>query len=1652
MIPLSFAQRRMWLLHQLEGGSENWNTPMAFRLRGSLDPAALTAAIRDVVDRHEILRTLYVTDDDGEPRQRILREAEARPEVPLVEVAPDDLSAALDEAYAHRFDLAAELPLQVRLFRCGPEEHVLVLVIHHIATDGSSSAPLIRDLTTAYTARLDGRAPVWEPLPVQYKDYTMWQRELLGDPSDPKSLAARQIAYWREELAGVPQPLNLPLDRPRPPQRGTRGATVELLVEPEVASRLQKLADDRKATLSMVLHAALAVLLRKLGGGDDITIGSPIAGRTDEALADLIGFFVNTQVLRVDLSADPSFADLLSQVREKSLTAYEHQDVPFDTLVEAVNPERSTAYQPLFQVMFAWHNWARRDLELPGLQVEVEQHLMSTNMFDLFFNMAVDDSGALRGDLQHATDLFDRATAEAIAARFARVVEQLATEPAAPVSAVEVLSAQERDWLVRQVNDTAHPVPPSTLPDAFEAQVARDPDRVALIGEHEWVSYGELNRRANRLAHWLIERGAGPERLVAVRMPRSVELMVALYAVVKTGAAYLPMDPDVPEHRVRHVLESARPVIDLADGTLPDVSAYPTADPRRTLSPDNAAYTIFTSGSTGGPKGVQVSHRAVMNRLAWGLAYFGVGADDRVLLSTPTSFDVSVPELFAPLQVGAAVVIARPDGRKDPAYLPELIRREQVTGAAFVPSVLEVFAAEPGAGECRSLRWMEVVGEAFPAPLANRVVDLLPDCGVHNCYGPTEAAVEITAWRHVPGADRLPIGTPVWNSQVYVLDAALRPVPPGVAGELYLAGAQLARGYLGQTGLTADRFVACPFGEPGTRMYRTGDVVRWNGDGQVEYVGRTDFQVKVRGVRVELGDIEDVLSAHPGVAQATVVVRENQDGDKRLIGYVVPAADAVAADAADPVDEWRRVYDDTYTASSEVALGEDFHLWTSSYDGESIPLEQMREWRDAAVAQVLRYAPRRILELGVGSGLLLAKIVDRVEEYWGTDISATVVDRVRAQAEQAGYGDRVRLSAQAADDLTGLPQGRFDTVVLNSVVQYFPSAAYLDQVLRQAMDLLVPGGRIVVGDVRNAVTLRLLLTAVQRTGWPDASPNEVRALVEQALLAERELVVAPEWFTQWAAEHSAGVDIRLKPGREHNELTRHRYEVVLHKRPSDALDLAGVPSVAWGREVSDLTELDARVRQAGGPVRVTGIPNARLTEEAAAVSAGAAAAPCGAVLDPEDLAAWARRQGRDAVLTWSGEAADCFEAVLLPHPTAVRGGFVPSATPRRALTNTPALAAAIGPLLSELPEYLRERLPDYMVPAAVVPLSEIPLTPSGKLDRRALPPEHTTLVGSRGPRNAHEEKLCSFFRELLGLERVGIHDGFFALGGHSLLATRLIARIRKEFAIDLPLRTVVQYSTVAELASLLLLGGIPDDQADSFAVVLPLNRDPGTGKPPVWFVHGGGGLGWSYFAFAPHLQDRAAYALQSRGSDGVGPVAESVPDMVDDYVAQILGTQPDGPYHLIGWSYGGPLAHAIAAALDRRGHEVGLLAILDAQPASGFEKAADWTPALYREDVEEAFGEFMNTENMGRFLENMARVGANNMARMAEFTSPVHRGDVLFFNALLDEEHPGSYADDWRPYVLGAVEAHDVHARHHDMSMPTPVAEVMEVVRRKLDG
>ena len=924
-VPLSFAQQRLWFISQLEGPSALYNIPFTLRLTGELDAGALGLALADVAGRHEVLRTVFPADG-GQPYQQVLDLAELGWYLPVIPVAGPDLAAAVAGICGEPFDLAVDVPVRARLLRLGPDEHALVVVIHHIATDGWSAGPLARDLSVAYAARRAGQVPGWAPLPVQYADYAIWQRELLGDPDDPGSVLAQQVAWWRQALAGMPAELALPAARPRPPVPTHRGFTAALQVPAPVHAALAALARQQGVTMFMVIQAALAVLLARLGAGTDIPVGSPVAGRTDEALDELVGFFVNTLVLRTDLAGDPSFEQLLGRVRESWLGALEHQDVPFERLVEDLAPDRSLARHPLAQVTLTLQNIgtvAARAAGLPGITAAPVAAGTAQAQFDLSV-VASEVTGAdgrlggLRGSVTAAVDLFDEDMAGLIAVWLGRVLAGVAGGPLVRLHEVAVLDAAERAQLLTGWAGAAVSVPAVSVPELVGVWVAAAPDAVAVVDGDARLSYAQLERCAGALAGVLAAEGVGPESVVGVLMDRSAGLVVALLAVLKCGAAYLPLDRGYPAGRVRFMVADAGARVVLADGAVGELGEglrvlaggeLAAGDvgagvvPGGGGDPDGLAYVMYTSGSAGEPKGVAVSHRAV-GRLVRECGFAQVGAGDVVALVSSVSFDAATFEIWGALANGAGVAVA-PGGVLSVAELGGFVIRHGVT-VLWLTAGLFHQVAEADVGVFAGLRWLLAGGDVLAAGQCRMVLERVPSVRLVNGYGPTENTTFTTTHRvragDVAGGDSVPIGRPVAGTQVFVLDGWLCPVPVGVSGELYAAGDGLARGYAGRAGLTAQRFVACPFGEPGQRMYRTGDLARWSGDGVLVFAGRADDQVKIRGYRIEPGEVQAVLAACAGVGQAVVVVREDTPGERRLAAYLTPAGDGqdsgVLAEAA----------------------------------------------------------------------------------------------------------------------------------------------------------------------------------------------------------------------------------------------------------------------------------------------------------------------------------------------------------------------------------------------------------------------------------------------------------------------------------------------------------------------------------------------------------------------------------------------------------------------------------------------------------------------------------------------------------------------------------------------------------------------------------
>ena len=1240
-IPASPAQQRLLLLERLGEHGMAYNYPLAFRVDGDLRVDVLERALTDVLDRHESLRTVF-SEHDGQYVQRILTPGTPAP-VEVVDCAAADVDDRIATAVQRPFDLHTEIPLRVTVFRTGPREHTVVVLLHHIATDEWSDGPFLGDLNRAYQSRIGGGGEQLPALGVQYADYTLWQRALL------ETVGEQQREFWRATLTGAPDELSLPADRPRPVRPSGAGGVLYLDLPVETAAALRNQAARHQVSPLMMLHAGVAALLHRLGAGDDLVVGTPVAGRDEAALNDVIGFFVNTLVLRADVSGNPTFGELLGRVRAADLAAFAHQDLPFDHVVEMLNPPRVAGRNPLFNVFVGYHLRSGGSTDMFGLPTRWSEPPVAAAMFDLGFTL-IDDraDGGATIMAEYSADLFDASSVQILTQRLITALGVFTRDTTIAVGAVELLDDAERVALAARNATDREIAPPIGLGALVSRQAQLTPDAVAVRFEGDELTYADLDSWSDRVAATL-DVPAGS--IVGVSLPRSVELIVALVAVAKSGAAFLPLDPDYPPDRLQHMVDDAKPHVVLANpAVIRVVRGEPNRPPLREIDPAAWAYVLYTSGSTGRPKGVAVAHAGIVNRIGWLQDAYPLTVQDRMLVKTPISFDTSVWEVFWPLSVGATVVVARPGGHRDPAYLAETIVSERVTAVDFVPSMLELFLDEPNSTRCGSLTRVTVGGEALTDDLANRFTRTL-GVPLHNLYGPTEAAVDVLGWTADGGP--VALGVPGWNVRAHVLDGYLNPVPDGAAGELYLGGVQLADGYLHRPDLTAQRFVSDPLGT-GARLYRTGDVVRWRRDGQLEYLGRTDDQIKLRGVRIEPAEIETVLAAHPGVTSARVVVRND-----RLVAY-----------------------------------------------------------------------------------------------YLGTGAAATL--------------------------------------------------------------------------------------------------------------------------------------------REH-----------------------------------------------------------------------AAAA-----------------------------------------------------------------------------------LPSHMVPSAYVQLTEFPLTPSGKLDRNALPEPQIIAGTGQAPRTEEERRLCALFSDILDAHVTSIDDDFFALGGHSLLLVRLASAIRREFGVDVAVADLMVTPTVADIAAHLHDDG--GRGAASLAAVLPL-RGAGD-EPPLFCVHPASGLSWQFAGLKQYVPESIPlYGLQSP-LFSTGRLPDTIAELAGEYADSVQRVAPTGPIRLLGWSFGGSMALLIAAELRGRGREVTFVGMLDARTdvVDGAFDAETVLAGLLREmgftvesgtrmsvadavtlvrDSGDAIA-MLDDARIAQVIENY--VAAERFTATADYGR--YDGDVFFVDAaILEMDLEGVASHGWQAHVGGQLDVVSLNCRHSEL-------------------
>jgi amino acid adenylation domain-containing protein len=1437
-LPLSFAQQRIWFLDELEPDNPFYNVALAKHIRGPIDVSLLRKSLLQLIQRHEVLRSTCVSSDQG-PRLRVTPAEDIDPDGDwfATEALPEDTSdielrERVNAEVAPALPLSSVPLLRTRLFRRGSKDAVLAFTTHHFVVDGWSCGVLMRELSELYAALIENRTPQLPKLKIQYADFANWQNDWLKGPE-----LQQQLDYWEQQLADL-STLDLPTDKARPPVQSYRGDIHHFTLPAELGQTLKEISRREGMTLYMTLMAAFQVLLHRYSQQDEIVFGTAVSNRHSAELEALLGPFVNTLVLRGDLSGNPSFRELMHKARDVAAGAFSHQDLPFELLVEHLKPARDRSRTPLFQILFVVHQYSgAEELIISGADTVDYPVAPGTTMYDLFLQL-IELDNQFSGSIEYSTDLFEPETIERMTEHFTTLLEGIAANPNARILDLPMMRETEVQQILVDWNATTMDYPrEQRLEQLFTRQAQSTPEETAILCAGEAISYDELNRAANRLGHCLASNAIGPGDLVGIYLERSIEMMVALLGILKAGATYVPLDPLFPPDRIRFMMEDAdlkglltqsdllkdiqhRPALVLCmDEAAAELRKQPNDGPPTAGSAEDLAYVIYTSGSTGKPKGVELPHRGVVNFLAAMAQQPGLTADDTLVAVTTLSFDIAVLELFLPLINGARLVIATKDIAGDGQRLAELIEKSDTTIMQATPATWQLLLGAGWTGK----PGLKILcgGEALPRELADRL--LATGCDLWNMYGPTET----TIWSSVSKVARtgsITVGRPIANTQMYIVDDQLRAVPIGVPGELCIAGDGVARGYFNRPGLTDERFVDNPFGAG--KLYRTGDLARYRGNGEIECLGRNDNQVKIRGYRMELGEIETVLARHPAVKQAVVTAREDREGDKRLVGYLIADPNAISGSdleqwKEDQLTQWRDLWQNAYT--EERALDPSFNIsgWNSSYTGEPIPAAEMREWVEITADRINAAKPTknpRVLEIGSGTGLLVARVAPHCARYVATDFSPASIAAIQHLKSTRNDLACVEPRELAADKLSQLGDDKFDLIVINSVAQYFPDQNYLIDILQTAANMLDTGGRIFLGDLRALSLLEAYHTSVQ-LHQADSSMllTELAERIRQRIDQEEELLIDTAFFARLDSvlPRLSKLGFDLKRSETRNEMTCFRYDALLEL--DHTTDEAAPARIDWQPD-DDLATIRERLKAIkDSGLLITGILDARLQPEMQSIATltnatdetdqtvGALRTGIAAMeprgLQPEALYQLAAELNLQ--LQMVGTAAGSFNAVFAPPGAVIDGREL---LPARDLTleqcsNNPMQSRIQRSLIPALKDYLRASLPEYMVPAVYSILDEFPLTPNGKIDRKALPaPDQVSTQAYTPPRTPTEHTLVAIWEDLLGVDQIGVLDDFFGLGGHSLLATQLVSRMRDQLHISLPLNTLFDKPTIAGLA------------------------------------------------------------------------------------------------------------------------------------------------------------------------------------------------------------------------------------------------------------
>lgn len=1561
--PLSFAQQRLWFIDQLEPNSSLYNMFVAYEFVGYLNKEALEQAFLVLLKRHESLRTSFITKE-GQAYQTVLAYT------PKLLQINWDKTGQVSEPYlqelAHQeakqaFQLDSSPLLRIRILECAVDRHIMLLSMHHIIHDGWSYHIFCKELSKVYSALVE-KTPI--NLPVRYWDYvdfSHWHRQLLDEVRQEKLLS-----YWLKQLSGFSS-TKLPLDYARSEHKQSyEGARVPFLIKKETVAAIKKISQTNQVTLFTTLFSSFSILIGRYTGQEDLLIGTPVSGRHHPNLENMIGFFINILLLRIDLSLDPTFQDFLNLNKEIILQAYQHQDLPFEKLISILNPSRKVGKDQLANIMFIFQNYPVVPLELADLSCK---RILSDNESLLLadfesakvdLSLYLQETGdELHGLFEYNKQLFQRPTIERLITQFQRLLENIIATPVLAISKLSFLDENERNQLLAGLNIYKKDYPVDlSLCELFQQQVERTPHNIALSLSEEVLTYQELNERANQLAHHLIDLGLHRQQIVGIYLDRSFELMISLLAIWKTGATPVCIDPNYPKERVQFIVNDCEAAMLISQGDLytdlgiklnksnqldrilysVDLNQEPWKNQSskkdleiKTL-PDEVFYIIYTSGSTGEPKGVLIEQQGVINMAFNQIDYLGIHSQDRILQFARPTFDAFFWEILGTWLTGAQLCLISKDIKLVGNALIEALNKESISIATLTPSVVEII---PEGVVLPHLRCLVLAGEAVSVATVEK---WSRHCQVINAYGPTEATICASIEKIDLSRGKLGIGKPIANVEIYLLDANLEPIPIGSTGEMYIGGMGVAKGYLKREELNRSTFLTVSLNGQNQRLYKTGDRARWLSDGRLEYLGRVnEEQIKLRGFRIELDEIKRKLLKHPAIANAIVKAY-----DQHLIAYLVAKPthsfdkNFYLSHAEDQIHQWHTLYEELYQ-SLDATQPLNFNClgWNSSYTKKPFLEEEMQEWVDTTVQRILSIKPKCVLEIGCGAGLLMTRIAPHCDFYRATDFSEAAIhylDKLRLNLDLEEKVDLLQRPAGVFDDKE---QSYYDVIIINSVVQYFPDIAHLIQVIEGSIACLQPGGRLFIGDIRSLGHLE----AFHRTTFLYNNHQGVseRAITEK-IKHEEELLIQADFFEKFAQNHPAleCAITQIRRGKHSNELTQFRYDTVLCKKGPQPISKLQVAWLPWDEFATQESIKGLLSNESHAYLAIQGIPNVRLPYFRNKL--GEVTYPA---VDPEILSCLAEELGYQCIINWSKkDFLHCFDIIFYRGEELVHI-IDQDCFPEQLLNlkdwssyaNQPQNLKVQQGILNDIKEKIKAVLPDYMIPANWYFIDEMPLTSHGKIDDKLL--RNLRLEKSNylftPPTTDTERRLCSLWEICLNIANLGINANFFENGGESFRAVELISRINEEFKLDLPVKVIMDFPTIKELG-LVVEQQFKGEEATSYSLInsIVTLKKGSNDELPLFLIHPVGGTVFCYKSLVEQLNFKGpCYAIQDPSIAAKKLLFSSIKEMAACYIESIKYYQPKGPYKLAGHSFGGTVAIEIAQQLLEMKEEVQLVTLFD---------------------------------------------------------------------------------------------------------------------------